>query len=90
MNAVDTSTIVPNLIVGPVAILMGILVVKYRVKLRNFFVGTERAIYGKKAVDGLGKLQTPFWVGFAGVGFVLLGCSALSFGVVRLVQLLAG
>jgi hypothetical protein len=90
MNVADTSTIVPNLIVGPAAILMGILVIGYRVKLWDFFVATERVMFGKKAGEGLGKLQTPFWVGFAGVGFVLLGCSAMSFGVVRLVQLLAG
>jgi hypothetical protein len=82
------NTIVPNLVVGVVAIAGGILIIRFRERIRNATVNGERAALGNKAGDALGKLQTAFWVVFAGAGAICIGGIMLTNGIVQLVHLL--
>ncbi len=89
MHAIPPSTIVPNLVVGLVLIVAGILIAVFRVKVRNWSVRGQSAIIGQKRSEAAAKLQTPFWIGVVGVGAVLMGVVALTGAIVGLVQTLS-
>jgi len=67
------NVVLPNLIIGPIAIIVGALVFHFRQKIRDHTVNSEKAALGDRAGDRLGQLQTPFWVGVAGIGGVVVG-----------------
>jgi 3-deoxy-D-manno-octulosonic-acid transferase len=77
---VDPSTIVPNLIVGPFVILLSFLAVWLR---RLYFEYTERRLkewYGRAGWE-VSKRSSPFWIGAAGVGGMVIGALMIGFAV---------
>lgn len=89
MHAIPPSTIVPNLVIGPIVIVAGILITVFRVKVRNWSVRGQSAIIGQKRSEAATKLQTPFWIGVVGVMAALMGVLALTGAIVGLVQVLS-
>jgi hypothetical protein len=87
MISVDPSTIVPNFIVGSIAVAIGTLVVIFRRHIRDYTIRFEKNVVGKNATEELAKLQTPFWVGVAGMGGVGIGLTMLAFATVGTLQL---
>ena len=58
----------PDLIIGPIVVLLGVLVFIFRRQLREMTVTAEKTALGEKPARAMGRLQTPFWVGVAGIG----------------------
>lgn len=75
------NVVLPDFIVGPIAIAIGVLVFIFRQTIRDWTVKSESGAVG----DRLGQFQTPFWVGFAGLGGIVVGLTMLVGGVVVLV-----
>lgn len=68
----DSRTI-PLLVVGSLALVIGIVVIVFRRRLRDFTVEGERTMFGRKVGDAAARMQSPFWVGVAGGGGVAIG-----------------
>ncbi|GAA1692448.1 hypothetical protein GCM10009808_06960 [Microbacterium sediminicola] len=77
--------VVVPIVVGLGAIVIGILLVKYRKQARDFVIKSEAPIVGKSRAQRWGRLQTPFWAGAVGVGWVGVGLLAITFAIVRLI-----
>ncbi|MBZ4488068.1 hypothetical protein LQ938_11680 [Microbacterium sp. cx-55] len=90
MNHIDESTIIPNLVVGSIAVVLGILVMVFRRRLHAATAAIEHAIVGRRGAERLLRLQKPYWVGLAGFGSVMIGALMLFYGVVGLSQLSGG
>ncbi len=90
MHLLDPGIIVPNMIIGPLVLVSGILIVVFRRQLRDWIVSSEKSALGDDRGNSLGLLQTPFWAGVTGVAIALLGAAMLTFGVVSLIQHLGG
>lgn len=90
MHLLDPEIILPNLIIGPLVLVGGILIVILRKQLREWVVSSEKSALGEDRGNWLGLLQTPFWAGVTGVAIALLGAVMLTFGVVSFVQHLGG
>lgn len=73
----------PNLIVGILVVVVGILIVKRREKIYRGTVGFEKRAFGKGLGDLLERLQSPFWVGAVGVVGVLMGLVMIGYAVWR-------
>jgi len=67
------STVLPNLIVGPIALIVGVVVICFRRQLRDWAIESQAGIFGRRVADTAAKLQSPFWVGFVGAAIVLMG-----------------
>ncbi|GAB3584009.1 hypothetical protein GCM10027406_29660 [Leifsonia lichenia] len=78
--------VLPSLIVGPIAIVIGILVFVFRKPIRDSTVDSEGAALGKRAGERLGRLQTSAWVGVAGLGGVLVGVVMVVGGLATLLS----
>jgi hypothetical protein len=83
----ESSTILPNLIVGGIAVLVGLMVIIFRRRIRDATVRFEKNVVGKQAADELAKLQTPFWVGIAGAGGIAIGLLMLASAALGAMQL---
>jgi hypothetical protein len=83
---IEASTIVPNIVVGCVAILLGLFAFRFRRQIRDLTIWGERRALGDTAADKLAKTQTPFWTGFAGIWVVVLGLTMITYGVVGIIQ----
>lgn len=81
-----TSVVLPDLIVGPIALLAGILVFIFRRQIRDQTVSSEKTVLGEKRGGSFGRLQTPFWVGFAGLGGVAIGLLMITGGVLTAIS----
>ncbi|MBN9633611.1 MAG: hypothetical protein J0I18_23935 [Actinobacteria bacterium] len=79
--------VLPNLIIGPIVVIVGILVFIFRRQLRDMTVNAEKTAFGEKPGRALGQLQTPFWAGVAGIGGVAIGILMIIGGIVTLVSL---
>jgi hypothetical protein len=76
----------PLIIIGSIALLAGLLVIVFRRQIRDFTVDNEKAIFGRRAGNAAGQLQSPFWVGAAGAIGVVLGAVMLVAGVTFLIS----
>ena len=90
MHTLNAATIIPNLIIGPIAVIGGILIVRFRKTLRDWVVSSEKNALGEERGNTLGLLQTPFWAGVTGVMIASIGLTMIGFGLVALVQHLGG
>ncbi|MGO4299405.1 hypothetical protein [Leifsonia sp. RAF41] len=79
-------TVLPNLIIGPLVIVIGVLVIVFRRQVRDATVNAEKTAVGDRIGRAAGLLQTPFWVAAAGIIGVLVGILMLIGGVVTLVS----
>lgn len=80
-----TSTFVASIVIGAVVILLGTLFFVFRRGLRDLTVRWEKRALGDNAGNRLGRLQTPFWNGFAGIGAIVLGVVMIASGISGLV-----
>lgn len=78
----------PNLIVGVLAVAGGISIVTNRQALFRSTVRNLQAV-NRGASKAVAKLSSPFWVGAAGVAFIVIGLLMLTGAVVGIVQLAA-
>ncbi|MBB2975063.1 hypothetical protein FHX49_000604 [Microbacterium endophyticum] len=86
MGDVDSSTILPNLIVGCVAVAVGVLIVLFRRSAYRSIVARSKPSFVRVA-ERVNRGRGPFWVGFAGAGGVLVGAVMLVWGFAGLSQL---
>lgn len=86
MSEVPLSTLFPNLIVGVLAVTMGILTVRHRRRLNDVIYKTQRTMFGRRTADVSAGRQTPLMMGGVGVGMVGVGVLMLGFGTVGLAQ----
>ena len=70
-----------NLFVGPVMVVVGILIPRNRVSLFRWSVSQQRDLFGDKVGDAQQRASSPFWMGFAGFGAIVIGCAMVAFGV---------
>lgn len=88
-DVVDAAPALPNLIIGPLLIAIGIAVVRYRVQIHRNVIEQQRWLVGDTLARGFARLQSPFWIGAVGVTAMLMGIWAIGYGIVRLVSDLA-
>ncbi|MFF1879810.1 hypothetical protein [Leifsonia sp. NPDC058230] len=74
-------TVLPNLIVGPIALCLGILVFIFRARIRDWTVDSQGAMFGHKTAETAGRLQTPIWVGVAGIFIAAIGVLMIVGGI---------
>lgn len=86
MVHVTQATIIPNIIIGSVIIVAGLIIYALRVPIYQRTVKFERRRFGDRAADSAEKLQSPGWVGFAGLSGVGLGIVMIVYGIVGIVQ----
>lgn len=87
--SVDPGTIVPNMIAGTAALVIGFLIIRFRAKLNLSVQETQKAMFGKRVAQMSSGRQTPFTMGTVGVGAMLIGLVPLGFAIAGVVQLLA-
>lgn len=81
------STFIAGLVIGPIAIIVGLVCYWLRREIRDATVAYERKRLGDRTADSLSKWQTPFWVGVSAMGFVCIGVVMIVSGIVGLVRL---
>lgn len=88
MPDVAPETIAPNLIVGLILITIGILVILNR---RGLFRAIARNIetVARSSGKAVIRASSPFWVGFAGAGAMMIGLVMLTGSAIGIVQLAA-
>lgn len=86
MSEIPLNAVGPNLIVGVLAVIMGILTVRHRRRLNDVIYKSQRTMFGRRAADVSAGRQTPLMMGVVGVGIVGIGVLMLGFGIVGLAQ----
>jgi hypothetical protein len=72
-----------ELIAGLVVLGLGVVIVRFRAPLFKSIVDMNKAAYGKTVGTTMEKKSSPFWVGAAGVGGVVVGLYMVVQGIVR-------
>ncbi|WP_341578762.1 hypothetical protein [Microbacterium schleiferi] len=85
-EVVEAAPALPNLIVGPLTIAIGIAVIRYRVEIHRNVIQQQRWLVGDTVARRLERLQHPFWIGFVGISTILMGIHSIGYGVVKLVS----
>ena len=80
----EPAPVLPNLIIGPIVILAGIAIVRFRTSLYRRTVRDQERMFGKRVNAFVSRFQSAFWVGVMGVWGILLGVMMVGFGVSRL------
>ncbi|MDL9979025.1 hypothetical protein [Microbacterium candidum] len=83
---VAQSTIVPNIVIGSVIAVAGVIIYLLRVPLHKRTAAFERRMFGDRVVDTAERLQSPYWVGFVGLAGIGLGIVMIVYGIVGIVQ----
>lgn len=78
----------PNLIFGLVALVAGAIVVKLRERIYRATTREEKRFFSRGFGELLGRLQSPFWVGVAGVFGVLMGVVMIGYSVSRFMSMM--
>lgn len=73
----------PNLIYGMVCLVVGVSVIRWRERIYKATVRGEKRWFGKGFGEFLEHIQSPFWVGVAGAGTVLMGIVAICYAIWR-------
>ncbi|WP_194384570.1 hypothetical protein [Microbacterium luteum] len=76
--------LIASFIVGSLAMVGGVLIVRHRVHLYEGTRRRQRRLVGRNAAGAFERLQRPFWVGFVGVWFVAIGIAVIVSGVIRI------
>lgn len=82
---IDPSTIAPNMALGLVAIAVSLVCLIFRRRFRDAVVRHEGRMLGARAAGSLGRLQTPFWIGFAAVLGIMMGLVMITLSVVGMI-----
>lgn len=77
-------TVLHNLIVGPIALIVGVVIICFRRPLRDWAAESQAGVFGRRVADTAAKLQSPFWVGFVGAVIVLMGIYMIASAIVTL------
>lgn len=73
----------PNLVVGILVLVAGVLVIRHRERIYKATVRGEKRWLGRGIGELLERLQNPFWVGVAGAGGSLMGVVMISYALWR-------
>lgn len=76
----------PNLIAGMLFVVMGALSIIHRKRIYAATVRGEKRWFGRGIGEFLERLQSPFWIGFAGLLGVLMGAAAIVYALFRFVN----
>lgn len=82
--AVESTSALPNLIFGSIAVLAGIAIIVFRNNVFRSTVRGQDKLIGKRANATYARLQSVVGVVIAGAGIVLMGVVMIGFGVARL------
>lgn len=80
----DSSTILPNILVGTVLLVVGIVITIFRARMFNDVVRLQRMIAGERSARTVARLSSPRWIAVVGVSAALLGVVALAFAAGRI------
>lgn len=73
----------PNLILGVILLIIGVVVVSQRERIYRATVRAEMRSFGRGLSELLERLQSAFWVGVAGGFGVLMGAVMIGYAVWR-------
>ncbi|OJV96525.1 MAG: hypothetical protein BGO47_06895 [Microbacterium sp. 67-17] len=73
--------VLPNLVLGVAAIVIGILVIVFRRALHGVISRGQRELVGRRVSGGLERFQSAFWVGFSGACAIGMGVVMIAFGL---------
>ncbi len=83
----EPDTIVPNAVVGAIAIAVGWAVIVHRTRLNALVQRKQRSYFGARAQNMSSGRQTPFQMGLVGCVAIVIGLIAVGRAVVGVVQL---
>ncbi|KTR78458.1 hypothetical protein NS234_03085 [Microbacterium oxydans] len=86
LTLVHAGTILPNLIIGLLALVLGMLTIRYRRRLNDAVYKNQKAMFGQRAARASAGRQTPFMMGVVGAGIVLVGLVMLAFATTGIIQ----
>lgn len=67
--------------VGVIVLVLGVILIRNRVKVFEFFTDAFGAFGGTSARQAISKGSSPFWIGFVGVGAMVIGVVAILMGI---------
>lgn len=73
--------------IGILAVVGGILIVKFRKGLYKRTIDEQRMLVGRSMGSAFERLQSPFWIGVVGVGASILGLVFLVMGAIVAIRL---
>lgn len=85
--SMNPGVIVPGLIFGPIVIILGLYIVRNRVRVNRSVYRAQQTFVGKRAANASAGKQSPWMMGVVGIGFVAFGTMFLSAAVMALTQL---
>ncbi|WP_374168959.1 hypothetical protein ABRP18_000645 [Microbacterium sp. WHRI 7836] len=83
---IQAGTILPNLIFGLLAVVLGILIICYRRPLNEAVFKTQRSMFGERIAQASAGRQKPFMMGVVGAWTVLIGLLMLTGATIGVVQ----
>lgn len=85
MSDFEPSLVVP-LVVGIIALVGGLLLIRYRKSVYDMTVKVQRGLVGRPTSRAFERLQSPFWIGVVGVGASVMGVVLIAACVVAFVR----
>lgn len=85
LRFVPAGTEVANVVVGALAIALGIASIVYRRHIVELTARFQRQAWGDRMSRGAERWQSPFWIGFAGVLALCMGTVMVTLGALTLI-----
>ena len=86
MPDIGVDTVVPNLLVGVLVIVLGIVVIRHRTRLNGFMFSAQKSMLGERYARASAGRQTPWMMGTVGVGIICIGLAMTAAGVAGAIQ----
>ena len=86
MVHVDGGSILANLILGILAVISGVLIVRHRRRLNDSVFKAQELMLGRRIARVSAGRQTPFMMGLVGLSFVLVGLFGVSMAAIGTAQ----
>jgi len=77
------------LVLGAGLIASGVLIIRFHARLNRQTGKMQQKLVGRSTAAAFRRLQSPFWIGAAGLVAIGMGLLKLSFGVVVILRMFA-
>lgn len=72
------TAIIANLIIGPILVIGGIVIIRFRAPLNRMVHQQQKQMFGRRAADAFAGRQRPWMLGIVGVMVICMGLFALA------------
>lgn len=78
----EADRILPNIIVGTLVVVAGVLIISFRRVLSDAMLKSQQRMLGHRYARASAGRQTPFMMGSVGFGFIVVGALMITVGLV--------